>query len=332
MIPAPLAARVRRLASDAGLPVSRLQELPGDVGNRRYMRLSGGGRRTAIAVVYPPGDDGSRRRWLRVQQALRPRVRVPEVLADDGNGVQILEDFGATPFSRAWRAADAASRRALARSAARVAAAVGSTPDPGVNPPFSGDFFLAEMVKSRDGFFGAFARSPLSPEEVGVHDAFARALALEIAAHPQAFLHRDFHADNLFLVGGELGVIDFQDARTGPDSYDLASLTRERSTLLEFDPAAEGAALRLYRALRRPPEGLRRRMLRVRLQRAWKAAGTFAAVCGRTKSVLARRYLAAEVRLVLQLLGRMGEEGEFRRILAGRSAKLLGSVKEEAKC
>ena len=332
MIPAPLAARVRRLASDAGFSISRLRELPGDVGNRRYFRLSGSGRRTVIAVVYPPGDDAARARWLRVRQALRSRVRVPEVLADDGAGVQILEDFGEASFSRAWRAADAANRRALARGAARVAAAIGSATDPGANPPFSGEFFFAEMAKSREGFFASFARLPLSREEEGVHDAFARALALEIAAHPQAFLHRDFHSENLFLVGGDIGVLDFQDARSGPDSYDLASLTRERSTLLEFDPAAERAALRLFQGARRPPPGLRRRMLRVRLQRAWKAAGTFAAVCGRTKSVLARRYLAGEVRLVLELLGKSGEEGEFRRILAGRSAKLLGTVKEEAKC
>ena len=39
--------------------------------------------------------------------------------------------------------------------------------------------------------------------------------------------HRDYHSRNLMLHRGSLHIIDFQDARMGPDTYDLVSLLRD---------------------------------------------------------------------------------------------------------
>ena len=39
--------------------------------------------------------------------------------------------------------------------------------------------------------------------------------------------HRDYHSRNLMLHDEPLYIIDFQDARMGPDTYDLASLLRD---------------------------------------------------------------------------------------------------------
>ena len=46
---------------------------------------------------------------------------------------------------------------------------------------------------------------------------------------PQCFVHRDFHSCNLLQSPGDLiGIIDFQDAVTGPISYDFISLIWDR--------------------------------------------------------------------------------------------------------
>ncbi len=45
---------------------------------------------------------------------------------------------------------------------------------------------------------------------------------------PKVWVHRDFHARNLFLYANELVMIDFQDAVLGPWTYDLASLLWDR--------------------------------------------------------------------------------------------------------
>ena len=49
----------------------------------------------------------------------------------------------------------------------------------------------------------------------------------ELASEPRVLCHRDYHSRNLMVHGGQLYVIDFQDARMGPDTYDLASLLRD---------------------------------------------------------------------------------------------------------
>ena len=315
-------ARVRRLCPEAGLSFCGMSALSGDVGQRRYFRVETGGG-PVIAAVYPEGQEEAGRRWARVREALAPSVRVPRLLAvEPGGGTHLIEDFGDRPLSAVWTEASGARSGPHARAAA-VAAAIGRTPDPGVNPPFTAEFFFAEMEKSREAFFADFAKSPLSAAERSVHDEFAGALASEIAAHPRLFVHRDFHLDNLLETGGEIGVIDFQDARLGPDAYDLASLIGERAALVFPDEDASAAAVRAFTAAVRPAPGFERRLRRVALQRGWKAAGTFARVCAEGRGAVYGRFLAPQIAAVARNLEKTGAEAEFSAILGRRSAKLF---------
>ena len=309
--------------------MSRVEALAGDVGARRYWRLFSDSGASAIGVVYPEGARDSLDRWNRVRVALRPRIRVPGILAESGDGVQILEDFGVRPLSKIWNDSPAERSRWLAR-AAECAAALATIEDPLANAPFSADFFRSEMDKSKAGFFAELAREPLSAGEEAVHDEFAGRLAEEIAAHPRAFVHRDFHLDNLFDASGEVGVIDFQDARLGPDSYDVASLAFERATLVSPDDAASSVACAAFARSRSVSDGFADRLERVSLQRGWKAAGTFARVCAAGRGEVYRPFLSAQVARVRRLLRPNGIEREFSGILRRRSVKLFGQ--EEVAC
>ena len=55
----------------------------------------------------------------------------------------------------------------------------------------------------------------------------SREIVDELAAEPRVLCHRDYHSRNLMLRDERLCIIDFQDARLGPDTYDLASLLRD---------------------------------------------------------------------------------------------------------
>jgi aminoglycoside/choline kinase family phosphotransferase len=60
---------------------------------------------------------------------------------------------------------------------------------------------------------------------------------------------RDFHAENIMLVGGRtgiehIGLLDFQDAVTGHPAYDLASVLEDARR--DVTPAAERAMLNRY--------------------------------------------------------------------------------------
>ncbi len=71
-------------------------------------------------------------------------------------------------------------------------------------------------------------RLPLSRgEKSSMLDLF-RAASQTLAKHSRVFTHRDFHSRNLMVLSDRcIGVLDFQDAVTGPVFYDLASLLRD---------------------------------------------------------------------------------------------------------
>ncbi|MFY9552888.1 MAG: phosphotransferase, partial [Thermoanaerobaculia bacterium] len=190
--------------------------------------------------------------------------------------------------------------------------------------------FRRELALAREAVFELHLKTALTPAEAAAHDAWADALVAEILGHPSALCHRDFHANNLFPSGETVGIIDFQDLRRGPDSYDLASLLWERTTLdWMTEAAAREAVTRFASARGVDARALSVRLGRVLLQRAWKVCGTFARAIARGKGEAYRRYLPPELGLVRRLLTGSPEDRRFAELLAvrtPRSAKLEPSL------
>lgn len=196
-------------------------------------------------------------------------------------------------------------------------------PDPEINPPFDAAFFRRELDLAREAVFDLYLKAPLSSDERAAHDDWADALCREIAGHPRTLCHRDYHGNNLFPLETGVGWIDFQDLRSGPDSYDLASLLWERTTLDWMVEDLASAVLDGYaRARRISPEELRGRLDRVLLQRAWKVCGTFARAVAQGRGEVYRRYLPGEIALVGRLLSQTPEDRRFRRVFEARLARL----------
>ena len=297
-----------------------VESLAGDVGRRRYFRLRLPDNRTVIGVVYPAEEEDSRRRWVAAHERLRGNVRVPELISDDGRGNQIVEDFG--PDDLASRLTEAPQERvAWLESAAETAASIAGMDDPAINPPFDASLFGRELDLAREAVFDLWLASPLTTPERAVHDTWAAALVAEILEHPAAPCHRDFHANNLFAAKDRIGVIDFQDLRRGPDSYDLASLLWERSTLAWMSEETAALAVERFAALREiDASRLAQRMRRVLLQRAWKVCGTFARAVALGRGPAYRKYLPPELALVRRLLTDSREDSRFAAVLEARCA------------
>jgi hypothetical protein len=315
-------AALDALARGAGLDPLSIEALAGDVGRRRYFRLTLPENRTAVGVVYPAEEEDSRRRWVAAREHLEGRVRVPTLVADDGRGHQIVEDFG--PEDLAARFASHPGERAawLAR-AVDAAAVIAGLPDPGINPPFDAALFRRELDLAREAVFELLLGEALSPRDRTTHDEWADALVLEVLGHPFALCHRDYHANNLFPSGDTVAVIDFQDLRAGPDSYDLASLLWERTTLSWMTEGAAAEATVRFATRRGADAGaLSSRLSRVLLQRAWKVCGTFARAIARQKGEAYRRYLPGELALVRRLLGASEADRRFEAVLAARCGAL----------
>ncbi len=309
-----------RLARRTRYEAASVELLPGDVGRRRYLRLVLADGRSVLGVIYPQEETDSRLRWNAARAVLRARLRVPALIADDQEGHQLVEDFGRTDVATVL-AGQPQSRAAWLERAAAGAALFAQIPDPGINPRFDPAFFRRELDLARQAVFELWLGEPLSPADRAAHDAWAQSLAEEIAAHPQVLCHRDYHGNNLFPVGSEVGAIDFQDLRSGPDSYDLASLLWERTTLSWMTPELAASVTDGFALLRGlEPGAFGRRLDRVLLQRAWKVCGTFARAVSQGRGEIYRGYLPGELALVRRLLRPEGPDQAFGRVFESRLA------------
>jgi N-acetylmuramate 1-kinase len=109
------------------------------------------------------------------------------------------------------------------------------------------------------------------------------AIVEELASERRVLCHRDYHSRNLMLHEGSLYIIDFQDARMGPDTYDLVSLLRD--SYVDFTETQVEELMAYFLAVRgglgAPSAGatdhqeFRRRFDVMALQRNLKALGTF---------------------------------------------------------
>jgi len=213
----PLAGRVLSLSTVAG-----------DASFRRYYRLTGC-EPSRIAVFAPP-DRERNQEFVRIATMLRAAgVHAPEVLAcDRAQGYLLLTDFGDTLLLGELDAVsvDALYGRAM-DTLLRIQAA--ATEHEGWHLPLYSDALLRqEMELFPQWYLEQLLGLSLAAEEKNLLDALFARLIASAREQPQVFVHRDFHSRNLMLLpGGELGVIDFQDAVTGPLTYDLVSLLRD---------------------------------------------------------------------------------------------------------
>lgn len=94
-----------------------------------------------------------------------------------------------------------------------------------------------------------------------------------LASRPQYFCHRDFHSRNIMIHNNEAVLIDFQDARMGPLSYDLVSLFYD--SYVDLKPEFIKKHLEAYVGRFDIDKDFSKEFLYQSIQRGLKACGTF---------------------------------------------------------
>ena len=283
--PAQNAARVASyLERTASPPGTRTEELPGDASTRRYVRVIPPSGRSRMLLVHPESIDPESLAFLNVARLMeRMRIRVPEVIGWEADlGIVELEDLGdltlqaflvtATSDQQTTCYSDAVAIIATMQRRGRELASEKYTP---FRLAFDVDKLLWELDFFVDHFLVEARGAHLSVDERAALRSEFMPLAADLAAEPRVFCHRDYHSRNLMVHDDHLYVIDFQDARMGPDTYDLVSLLRDSyvghsTTLID---AMIDEYLRLTGAT--DAATYRRRFDVMSVQRQLKALGTF---------------------------------------------------------
>lgn len=213
---------VRNALADGGADI---RPASADASFRSYWRVDAGGE-TRIVMDAPPDreDIGP---WLDVGARLRRAgVHAPEVLAvDRDNGFVLMEDLGTRTYLPEL---DERSVDALYGDALDALLRMQSTVDVAGLPAYDRGRLVAEMELLPEWFLRRHLGYAPECEEWDVIEAAFTFLVQAALEQPRAFVHRDFHSRNLLVLEPDgPGVIDFQDAVSGPIAYDLVSLLRD---------------------------------------------------------------------------------------------------------
>jgi aminoglycoside/choline kinase family phosphotransferase len=176
---------------------------------------------------------------------------------------------GERPPSALVKAVDLAAR--VARSGTPALAASERATGPALDSErfrFEMDFFLEHFAVGLRGL--GEPPADLRDELYGLADRAA-------TTPTRVLCHRDLHSRNLMVLeDGSLAMVDLQDARWGPDSYDLASILRDAYVEID-DRWLEPLTEKYLEGLADPPDptAFRRRLDTVAAQRMIKALGSF---------------------------------------------------------
>jgi hypothetical protein len=185
---------------------------------------------------------------------------------------------------------------------------------PGSDLAFDTDKLSWELEFFREHFLCGLRKASLSADESSELREFFVRLARELAERPRVFCHRDYHSRNLMLHRDEVYVVDFQDARMGPVTYDLASLVYD--SYIQHSPEWIRHMENLFFTYRPDPQTQRYEYPRMCLQRNLKALGTF----GYQTTKLGREFYLQFTGPTLQYVARhfekLPEYAEMKRLLA----------------
>lgn len=236
------------------LDLASLVPASGDASFRRYFRITAAQGTLVVMDAPPPQEDC--KPFVDVACRLaNAGLNVPRVLAQDlTQGFLLLTDLGPTTYyERIQAGLDEVSLQKMYRDALAALVQMQGTEVTGL-PVYDATRLKQELSLFIDWYVIVHCKVNITTTALAGLDHVFDLLVERNAAQPRVFVHRDFHSPNLMLCertehGSNPGVLDFQDAVSGPITYDLASLVMDARTTWE-EPQQIDWAIRYWELAR----------------------------------------------------------------------------------
>ena len=328
------ADRLARFITQQGITSRDVVPLTPDASTRKYYRI-GWKKRSAVAAVYAEPFDPEFHPYLDVTRLfLECHLPVPEIYAVDGAaGIIVQEDLGDQQLFQIYDSepeekCDDYKEQAIALIAKIQKATQKAYDMHSIASKLA--FDEAKLSWELDFFFehyfGSLRHEQFSHAETAELKAELNDIAAELAAVPRVLCHRDYHAANLMIDPKQrMRIVDHQDARMGPATYDLVSFLLDRQPCLPS--LAELRAHRLFFLEQRrlagleaiDPDDFAQEFRLMTIQRGLKATGTFScqtAVFGRGAAY--ERFIQPTLQIVLQAAEWLERFPTLRRMIKER--------------
>jgi N-acetylmuramate 1-kinase len=330
-LPAAIGEYLTRTQIDA----AHVVPLTGDASDRRYYRVMPRAGAPIVLALYASPFDYASLPFVNVTTLFQAiPVPVPRIVGEAADlGVLALEDLGDVTLQAQLGAATADERDVRYERAVDLIALLQRRGRELADPrfvPYQVAFDVEKLTWEMDffvkHFLGAYRGVDLATPR---RDALRAALGVvveELAAEPRVLCHRDYHSRNLMVSGGDLFMIDYQDARMGPDTYDLVSLVRD-----SYVDLPESLVDRLVDRLAAgigttdEPARFRARVDLMAMQRNLKALGTFGYQATSRANPVYAQYVPRTLRFVRENLARHPRFGHLWDLLAPLVPELRSS-------
>jgi N-acetylmuramate 1-kinase len=310
----------------------RVVPLTGDASDRRYYRILMPDSAPFVLALYASPFDVNNMPFVNVARLLEKMpVPIPRVLGHaDDIGVLALEDLGDVTLQAHLGAASPSQHSALYRQAVALIATLqrrGSELASSDFLPYRISFDVEKLTWEMEffakHFIEAYRGVVISPEaREALREEFAEIIE-ELAAEPRVLCHRDYHSRNLMYHEECLYIIDFQDARMGPDTYDLVSLLRD--SYVDLPEQTVGELIAYFLALTGETDSeaeFHERFDLMALQRNLKALGTFGYQTTARRNPVYIQYIPRTLRYVRTNLDKYSRFGRLRDLLAAHVEEL----------
>lgn len=223
-----------QFVTQQGLDPADVRPLAADASFRQYFRIDSTPPRV---LMDAPPDKENVVPFIAVGQHLRSLgMAAPVLLAHDlKNGFLLLEDLGDNTFTTLLNQGEAA--KTLYQAAVdellklhqhappcQITTEAGPTFD---LPPYDDTALMTEARLFTDWYMPAAGLAP-TQDALKDYEAIWNNLFPLCRVGQDVLVHRDYHVDNLMMThDGSVGLLDYQDALSGPPAYDLVSLLQD---------------------------------------------------------------------------------------------------------
>ncbi|MBM3461458.1 MAG: hypothetical protein FJX76_05105 [Armatimonadetes bacterium] len=299
-----------------------LEPLYGEEGFVRVRHITTGGSDRAFYRVYTPDrshvvcvtpNRAEFQNYVAIGHFLRGHgLPLPEIISwSDTTGLAVLQDAGSLPLQEVLLNNGARSEvtldayRSVLSTLGELQAVDSGACDEMNSRPFGLTDLRWETEYFRGNFLGRHLGWDLSADEFLTSEF--ETLARRVLEEPLYPMHRDFQSQNVFIMSGNVWLLDFQGARQGPLHYDVASLLRDPYVCLPAD--VEDDLLRFYHASAMPQgtpyadwDVFRYTYSTVSMQRLMQALGAYGFLSLVKGKVWFRRWITPALELLSRAL------------------------------
>jgi len=298
----------RTFLSQAGLADVGLQPLCPDASFRRYFRLATSDGQWLLMDAPPDYENVDA--FVRIAKHLATLgLRSPQIgKVDNANGFALIEDFGNDTFTALLDAGE--NEQTLYCYAIDVLTTLhqqARATDLAL-PAYDLSAFMDEALLMVDWYAPLVTGAKVIQTDRQRYQQIWKAIFEALPPPVTTLVLRDFHADNLMWIPGEspegqIGLLDFQDARIGPIAYDVVSLLEDARR--DLNPELVNTMRRRYLKVMslEDTENFNAWYRVLGAQRHCKVAGIFSRLALRDDKPAYLRHLPRVINLLQQHLG-----------------------------